>query len=137
MSLAMRRMRHICRPGTLAFVISDFADMDDAVEAEMRRLSVHAHLTNILVYDQMDVHIPCRGDYRVSDGERVTFLDELGSKQRQEYASAFAQRRDRIESTSRKHGMAFHALSTADDPRSVLHPHRGRPPRRRPGRVMA
>jgi uncharacterized protein (DUF58 family) len=130
LSQAVRRMRHVCRPGTLAFIISDYSDLDDIAQGEIKRLSVHAHVTNILIYDQLDEALPYRGDYRISDGESVACLGQLGSKQRNEYASAFAERREQIESMSRKRAMAFHAMSTDVAPSTVLHPHRGKTSRR-------
>jgi uncharacterized protein (DUF58 family) len=124
LSQALRRMRSVCRPGTLAFIISDYADLDDITLAEIKRLSVHAHVTNILVYDQLDEALPYRGDYRISDGASVASLEQLGSKQRNAHAMEFAERREQIETLSRKRAMAFHALPTGVDPASVLHPHR-------------
>jgi len=124
LSRAVRRMRHVCRPGSLAFIISDYSDLDDMTLAEIKRLSVHAHVTNILLYDQLEEHLPSRGDYRISDGEHVASLEQLGTRRRKEHALAFAQRRDQVEMMSRKRGMAFHALPTSVEPKSVLHPHR-------------
>jgi len=126
LSRAVRRMRHVCRPGTLAFIISDFSDLDDLTLAEINRLSVHAHVTNVLLYDPLEEQLPSRGDYRISDGERVASLEQLGPKRRKEYALDFAKRRDQVEKMSRKRGMAFHALSTSVEPKSVLHPHRSK-----------
>jgi uncharacterized protein (DUF58 family) len=137
LSQALRRMRHVCRPGTLAFIISDYSDLDDLTLAEIKRLSVHAHVTNILVYDQLDQALPHRGDYRISDGESVLSIDQLGLKQLNEHALEFAERREQLESLSRKRAMAFHALSTAVDPASILHPHRSRAPRRASKRASA
>ena len=126
LSQAVRRMRHVSRPGTLAFIVSDYADLDEIAEAEIKRLSVHAHVTNILVYDQLAEGRPDRGDYRISDGEGVASLAQLDSKYRKAHALEFAARREAIESMSRKRAMAFHALSTSAEPVSVLHPHRTR-----------
>jgi len=124
LSQAVRRMRHVCRPGTLAFIISDYSDLDEITQAEINRLSVHAHVTNILVYDQLDEVLPYRGDYRISDGEGVASLARLDSKYRNAHALAFTERRETIESMSRKRAMAFHALATSAEPVSILHPHR-------------
>jgi len=127
LSLAVRRMRHVCRPGTLAFIISDYSDLDDIALAEIKRLSAHAFVTNILVYDRLDEQLPQRGDYRISDGQQVVSLDQLGPKPFRHHAESFAWRRDQVELMSRRRAMAFHALSTSDDPRSILHPHRRQP----------
>lgn len=126
LSHAVRRMRHVCRPGTLAFIISDYSDLDDITEAEIKRLSMHAYVTNILVYDQLDKVLPYRGDYRISDGEQVVSLAQLGSKYCHAHALEFTRRREQIEAMSRKRAMAFHAVTTDTEPASILHPHRPR-----------
>lgn len=129
LSHGVRRMRRVCRPGTLAFIVSDYADFDEIAQAEINRLSVHAHVTNILVYDQLDEMLPYRGDYRISDGQGVASLAQLDSKYRNAHALAFTGRREALETMSRKRAMAFHALATGSEPVSILHPHRALTPR--------
>jgi uncharacterized protein (DUF58 family) len=121
---ALRQLRHASRPGTLVFIISDYADFDATAEAEMKRLAVRGHVTNILVYDRLDASLPARGDYRVSDGASVIALPGLGTTQWRDYQQAFHDRRQRLETLSRQRRMAFLALSTGDDPKTVLTPHR-------------
>lgn len=116
----IRRLRHECRPGALAFVISDFSDFDETCEQELRRLSKSPHVTNILVTDPMDSELPPRGG-RVSDGHKALSLSGLSRTALSDYAEAFQQRRQRLEQMCRQRAMAFHALSTPDDPKSILH----------------
>jgi uncharacterized protein (DUF58 family) len=120
----LRQLRHASRPGTLVFIVSDYADFDSAAEDELKRLSLRAHVTNILVYDQLDASLPTRGDYRVSDGDDVIALPGLGKTQLQDYQQAFHGRRERLETLSRRRRMAFMALATGDDPKTILTPHR-------------
>ena len=54
LALALRRLRAAARPGTLAFVISDFADLDDGAEAEFAHLARHSHVTAVLVHDRLE-----------------------------------------------------------------------------------
>lgn len=115
----IRRLRHECRPGALAFVISDFSDFDEACEQELRRLSKSPHVTNILVTDPMDSELPPRAG-RVSDGHKALALSGLKKKALKDYTAAFHERRQRLEQLCRQRAMAFHALSTPDDPKSIL-----------------
>ena len=132
LSQALLRLRKVCRPGSLAFVISDYSDFDDAAETELKRLSLHAHVSNLLVHDPLDALLPARGDYRISDGDGVLSLGQLDQAQRSAHEQAFETRKDRIAKLSRQRCMAFLPISTADDPECVLHPHRknaGKAPR--------
>ena len=121
---ALLRLRKVCRPGSLAFVISDYSDFDSVAETELKRLGLHAHVSNLLVHDPLDALLPGRGDYRISDGSGVLSLNQLDQAERSAHERAFEQRKDRIAKLSRQRSMAFLPISTADDPELVLHPHR-------------
>ncbi|WP_394690581.1 DUF58 domain-containing protein [Hoeflea sp.] len=121
---AVRRLRHMARPGTLVFIISDFSDFDTDAEQEINRLSLHAHVTNILTTDHLDAHLPARGNYNVTDGHGVVALAEVGRAHLRDHEAAFNDRRLRLETMSRRRAMAFLDLKTSDDPASVLRPHR-------------
>lgn len=122
---ALRRLRHRNRPGTLAFVISDFSDFDDDAETELRHLAVNAHVTNIQISDPFDAALPPRGG-RLTDGEHALAVSALGGRKLEKYAQQFEARRARLELVSRHHGMVCHFLQTQDDPGWILHPHLNR-----------
>ena len=122
LSQALRRLRRVCRPGALVFVISDFDDLDDIAEAELARLSLHAHVTTILVHDPLEVALPARADLRVSDGHEVTALGRLRPAERAAHASRLETRVARLAALSRRRRTTALDLSTADDPASVLRP---------------
>jgi hypothetical protein len=122
---ALRRLRHRNRPGTLAFVISDFSDFGDEAETELRHLAVNAHVTNIHVSDPFDAALPPRGG-RLTDGEHALAVSALGGRKLERYAHEFEARKERLETVSRHHGMVCHFLQTPDDPFWILHPHLNR-----------
>lgn len=117
----LRRMRRVCRPGTLAFVISDFNDFDAVTEKELRRLSRTAHVTNIQITDPLDEALPPNAG-RISDGKSAVSLNAMGAKDIRSYADQFAQRQARLTQLSRQNAMAVHHLQTSDDPEQILHP---------------
>ncbi|KTQ92612.1 hypothetical protein NS226_15000 [Aureimonas ureilytica] len=119
---ALRRLRHRNRPGTLAFVISDFSDLSDEAETELRHLAVNAHVTNIQITDPFDAALPPRGG-RLTDGEKALAVSVLGGRKLERYAQDFEARRERLKRVSRQHGMVCHFLQTPDDPASILRPH--------------
>ncbi|MGJ8609533.1 MAG: DUF58 domain-containing protein [Octadecabacter sp.] len=122
----LRRLRRTCRPGTLAFVISDFTDFDDLTAQEMRRLSHSAHVTAIQITDPLDEMLPAGGG-RISDGTGGLSLAALGRGEKQDYARAFADRRVQLETLCRQSGMALHHLRPGDDPARILNPSNPRP----------
>ncbi|KIC39047.1 hypothetical protein RA27_17995 [Ruegeria sp. ANG-R] len=116
----IRRLRRVCRPGTLAFVISDFNDFDDSAAKELRRLSNTAHVTNIQISDPLDVALPPNGG-RISDGHTATSLSSIGKGDLQAYADHYAARQARLSQVSRQNAMALHHLQTSDDPAQILY----------------
>ncbi|WP_371168870.1 DUF58 domain-containing protein [Aliiroseovarius sp. 2305UL8-7] len=117
----LRRLRKSCRPGTLAFVISDFNDLDDNAAKELRRLSGTAHVTNIQISDPLDAALPSQAG-RISDGDLALSLGSVTKAELQNYAAQFVARRSRLDRISRQNAMAIHHLQTSDDPATILHP---------------
>jgi uncharacterized protein (DUF58 family) len=134
---AVDRLRQVSRPGTLVFIVSDFADFDERTARAIKRLSLHAHVTNVLVYDQLDTMLP-HGNQRISDGDHVTLLAALGRASIEKHAQMFRERRERLERICRQRGMSFLAIPTSASARDVLAPHRkGAAARTRPERNAA
>mgnify|MGYP007079477311 CR=1 FL=1 len=122
LATGLRRLRRVCRPGTLAFVVSDFSDLDDITAQELRRLSNSAHVTNIQITDPLDAALPPQGG-RLSDGDDAMALSAISRRELTSYADQFARRQQRLSDLSRQHAMAVHQLQTSDDPSRILHPH--------------
>ncbi|MGO4909480.1 DUF58 domain-containing protein [Pseudorhodobacter sp. W20_MBD10_FR17] len=127
---ALRNLRHACRPGTLAFIISDFADFGQQVETGLRRLAHRAHITMISVHDPMEQHLPPKGG-RLSDGAAVLSLGQMGRADIASHADNFARRQAGLETLARKSGMVLHRIATPDDPKQLLQPMRSAGPTKR------
>ncbi|MEC9196644.1 MAG: DUF58 domain-containing protein [Pseudomonadota bacterium] len=125
MATALKRLTRVCRPGTLAFIISDFADLDAAEERELRRLSRRAHVSCIALYDRMEADLPDRGG-KLSDGSAAVAIAGLARVARDRHAQDFTARRTRLTALCARLGMACHWLSTEDKAQSVLLPRKGR-----------
>jgi uncharacterized protein (DUF58 family) len=125
MANALKRLTKVCRPGTLVFVVGDFADLDGAVETEFQRLSRRAHVTCIALHDRMEADLPPRGG-RISDGASAISVTRLGTPDRSRHHESFADRQTRLANLCGRLGMARHVLSTADEAKSILVPRTGR-----------
>ncbi len=123
LAVTIDRLRQVSRPGALVFIVSDFADYDEQTERAIRRLALHAHVTNILIYDQLETLLPASNDCRVSDGSGVVSLGAVKKTTLQAHARRFDKRRQRIATLSQQHGMGFLAVATHDDANAVLRLH--------------
>jgi uncharacterized protein (DUF58 family) len=122
---ALSLLARTSRPGTLLYVISDFADLDhgDAGAAAARqlvRLARRCEVACVLVYDRLEAQAPPPGRYRISDGARVLELPASSRRWREDYAACFATRRMSLERMCRERAMAFVALETGADCSAVL-----------------
>ncbi len=121
LSDGLRRLRQICRPGSMVFVISDFADLDDACERELKYLAGRTHIVSIQVSDPLDSALPASAG-RISNGRETLQLNSLRRGVLEDYASAFAYRSARLKKLSIQHSMVLHQISTPESPKTLLRP---------------
>lgn len=119
LAVAVARLRRVCRPGTLVFVISDFNDMGDALSTEVSRLSRHTYTTLIHITDALDSALPAGGG-RLTDGTQTLSLRTLGKGRLEAYASAFAQRQRQLQRLCAKHAITYRHLATTESPTKLL-----------------
>jgi uncharacterized protein (DUF58 family) len=81
------------RPGSLVFVISDFAGLTPDSVAWLPRLSEHGEVALVSVHDPIEEQAPPEGRYPIldADGER-RLLDTRSAGRRALYESGFLQR---------------------------------------------
>ncbi|PIE45141.1 MAG: DUF58 domain-containing protein [Gammaproteobacteria bacterium] len=119
---ATARLRRVCRPGTLVFIISDFNDMDALLQKELNRLSYHSHTTLIQINDALDANLPVHGG-RLSDGQHSVSLYALGQRVLTDYAMTFQQRQKHLQQLCARYGITYHHLTTTDTASSLLQGH--------------
>ena len=117
---AVRRLRHKCQTGALVFIVSDFHDLCDELEHEIKMLSQISSVTNILVFDQLDEFLPEGDNFRISDRRSVLALKNLGKKQKDNYQSGFIKRKQILKDLSRRRRIGFLSFSTSCEPQSVI-----------------
>jgi uncharacterized protein (DUF58 family) len=74
LSLALERVRHAVRPGSLVIVISDFFSLDEDSNRHLSRLRQHNDVIACQVLDAAEHELP-PGRYPISDGEQAAVLD--------------------------------------------------------------
>ena len=69
----LRRLRHIARPGSLIFLISDFYHLNDETAHHLRSLRRHCDIQAIQIIDPLEVSPPPPERYPVTDGNKTAF----------------------------------------------------------------
>lgn len=115
----IQKLRRVVKPGSLVFLLSDFAQWDQGVEKELALLSRHAELSLGFCFDPLEAELPTTGNYRLSDGRRdLTITSEAAACE--QYRTRFAAHQQQLERFCLLHRARFIALSTAQDPALVL-----------------
>jgi len=117
----MIRLRRVVRPGSLVFLLSDFANLDTVAETNLTQLARHNELMLMLIYDELERELPPPGTYRLSDGDDEFVLDAADSGYRKLYAQRFTDRLDGVRGIARRNSMSLLTCRTDEDPFLVLH----------------
>ncbi|TDJ69874.1 MAG: DUF58 domain-containing protein [Proteobacteria bacterium] len=121
LAAAAARLKRLAKPGSLVFIISDFRELDEALESDLVHLSRHCDLTLLFVYDPFEAALPTAATQaRVTDGRTditIKFGDEKSSRL---YVEHFNDRYGRIAKLCRDYRILQGKLATTDDPLAVV-----------------
>jgi uncharacterized protein (DUF58 family) len=123
---ALERLARVARPGSLVFLLSDFAALDPPFERRLRQLASHCDVQLVQLFDAVEAELPPPGRYRINVGKRMQTIDTSDEATRERYRAAFEQRRQALRMLARQPGMRFIACATHDDPALVLMRHYAR-----------
>lgn len=112
----IQKLRRVVKPGSLVFLLSDFAQWDRAVEKELALLSRHAELSLCFCFDPLEAELPSTGSYRLSDGEQDLTIATGEHSACEQYRARFAAHRQQLENFCLTHRAHFIPLSTEQSP---------------------
>jgi len=87
---AAAHLVNLVRPGSLVFLISDFAGLGSGDGAWMARLAAGSEMVLVQVYDALEASAPPAGRYPVTDGSGRFVVDTADSGLRRHWAERFA-----------------------------------------------
>jgi uncharacterized protein (DUF58 family) len=119
LSVALERVRHAVRPGSLVVVISDFFGMDEDCNRHLSRLHQHNDVIGCQVLDAAEYGLP-DGRYPISDGKDSAVLEMGQGESRKRYESMVHQHVEEPRRMFQKHQCGWFVLHTDDDPVDVL-----------------
>lgn len=119
---------HLVRPGSLIFVLSDFAGLTMARSSWLARLGQANEVVLVHIRDPLEEQVPPPGLYPVTDGRRHGFLDTGSLARRMAWQHRFQEHLATLEGLARHHQAHLLALSTAEPVGPALA--RGLSPRR-------
>jgi uncharacterized protein (DUF58 family) len=117
---SLSRLQRVSKPGSLIFLISDFRNLDDLSWSQITKLSRNSDVVLISIHDPLEQQLPPAGNYKISNGEKELNLNTWNTKKRQQYQQRFVNQQTQLQNFSRKMGMHYLDISTADNTLSVL-----------------
>jgi uncharacterized protein (DUF58 family) len=113
-SEAATRLVGVVRPGSLVFLLSDFAGVREADSAWLSQLATGNEVVLTLVRDPLEGHPPPPNRYAVRDGARGGILDTTEALSRERYRRHFADHHAMLARLARRHRVHDITLSTAE-----------------------
>jgi uncharacterized protein (DUF58 family) len=117
---ALLRLTRVTRPGSMLFLISDFANFDEASERHIRQLAARSDVFLIQIYDPVEAELPPPGRYRIQVAQRAFTIDTSDKSTRARHCQAFKDRCDRLAAIAKVSGVRLLSCATNQDPYKVL-----------------
>lgn len=122
----LNKLRHIARPGSSLFLVSDFRGADSKKAREnLFELAKHTELTAVLCSDRLEGELPRAGTYAVTDGERRSELHTGNRALAQRYRDDHLQQRQTLAHEMQRLGIPLLSALTSDSPFSLLQTYYG------------
>lgn len=119
LSVALQRVRHAVRPGSLVLVISDFYGLDEESQQHLSRLRQHNDVVGLQVLDPAEESLPA-GRYPITDGEEASLLDTARSGGRRRFEHMSRHHAEDPRRMFQRHQCGWVTMRTVDDPVEVL-----------------
>ncbi len=109
-----KRLRKVCKPGTLIYMLSDFRGLNDAAIADLTQLARHNDVVLISIYDTLERQFPQAGIYPVFDGKSY-FNVFSNQKLQQHMLQQNQQQLTKIETLKSHHGIHHLEVATHEN----------------------
>jgi uncharacterized protein (DUF58 family) len=119
LSLALERVRHTARPGSLIVVISDFFGLDENCNRHLSRLRQHNDVIGCQVLDRAERELP-DGRYPISDGHDSSIIDTGLTGDRKRFLQMSLQHLEEPRRLFNRHQCGWMVMYTDDDPVDLL-----------------
>lgn len=117
---AMSSLRRVARPGSLVVVVSDFTGFGRQAQSYLSSVARHNEVLAVFMNDPLERSLPPPGRYRLVSADDELAIDTFAAAARRDYAQAFEQRAEALETFCQRYGIHLMPMSTDDDPVSTL-----------------
>jgi uncharacterized protein (DUF58 family) len=116
----LARARHIARPGSLIYVLSDFLSFDADCEHHLLRIAQNNDVNLIHVNDPLETELPPPGFYTITDGKNRSSFDSSSNKMRRAFKHHYQKQNTALKELCKKHRVKWFGVSTTDNVTSLM-----------------
>lgn len=116
----LERLRHMARPGSAIFLISDFSGYDAEAEKLLFFIKRHTDVYAIRVADSLEQQLPPHPQLTVTDGKNKKQLNTRDQDFLKHYQAAFWQEQQALEKSFTGLAIPSQLVWTHEDPRQLL-----------------
>ncbi len=118
---ALDELRHIARPGSAIYLISDFSGADQpGALRPLQLLARHCDIRALWISDPLERELPPPGRYAISDGSRRLLLESGDETLRRRHRERFVARREQLTSALLAMRIPLTEFSTDQPPLPLL-----------------
>jgi len=119
---ALSQLRRLVRPGSLVYILSDFADFDQHGLRHIRAIRQHNEVSCCAITDPLDLALPNTGNgiAAVSDGHNVAYVELASQPLQQRYARQQQQAQQQLQQHIIQLGCKWLSVSAAEPVLSQL-----------------
>ena len=117
--MALERVRHAVRPGSLVLIVSDFFGLDEASNRHLSRLRQHNDVIGCQVVDAAEEALPA-GRFPISDGIDSSMLDTRQASARERFTLMSERHALDPQRLFLRHQCGWVVMHTDEDPVDVL-----------------
>ncbi len=114
------RTRHVARPGSLIFILSDFRQLDETAEHHLLRLGQHSDINLLHVTDPIEQELPPPGHYTITDGKRRMTLDTRSKNTRHRFHDDFVKHSEYMKDFCTRNRLRWNQVNTTDNLNQLL-----------------
>ncbi len=111
----LQRLRHVAKPGSLIFVLSDFRGVGADTENYVARLRQHCEVVFVHISDPLEERLPPPGSYAISDGRDIHMLDCASDNLQRLHTRHFQEHQQHMRELSKKFGISYAHVRTSDE----------------------
>ncbi len=114
MEQVLLKLRNVVRPGSLIFIVSDFAELNEPSEKHLGLLSKHNQIVANFIYDPLEKTPPPADRYCISDGVNKASIDTSNAEFCKIYCQLFEEGLARMRGTTNRYQIPLILFKTDD-----------------------